>query len=134
MGQLAKLIEENGRGSLPIENNGLPSFNLDQMQGTTVPSDFEIVGVLGDIVMCELVDESPTGEVLRDGIWVKPDVTHKMWRVAKITKLGPKCSSNIKVGDNVMYPSDKGLPMVSRGGKKVVFLNEERIFAIVNPK
>lgn len=133
MSQLAQMIEDSGRGSLPRENNGLPSLNLDQMQGNAIPNDYEITGVLGDILMCEIADESTTGEVLRNGIWIKPDVTHKMWRVAQVSKMGPKCSSNIKIGDYVMYPSDKGIPMISRNSKKVIFLNEERIFAIVQP-
>ena len=77
-------------------------------------------------------DENNNGEVNRDGIWLKQDITSKMWRVALVIKAGPTCSGNVKVGDYVMYPSDKGLPMV-RTNKKYIFLNESRIFCTCKP-
>lgn len=132
MTKLAEMIEENGRGSLPKENRGLPSLDLTEMQGITIPTDFEITGVLGDILMCEIVDEDAQGDVLRNGIWLKQEVTQKMWRVAKVVKIGPHCSENIKIDDYVMYPSDKGLPMMKHH-KKYIFLNEPRIFCICRP-
>lgn len=132
MSKLAEMVEENGRGSRPHENNGLPAFNLMDMQGVSIPSDYNITGVLGDILMCEIIDETAQGDVNRNGIWLKQDVTGKMWRVSRVVKTGPQCSGSVKVGDCVMYPSDKGLPMVKLG-KKYVFLNEARIFAIVDP-
>ena len=131
MSKLADLVEANGRGQLP-QNSGLPPLDLTDMQGASIPSDYEIEGVLGDILMCEIIDETVSGEVNRNGIWLKQDVTGKMWRVSKVIKVGPQCSGNVKVGDCVMYGSDKGLPMVKLG-KKYVFLNEPRIFAIVKP-
>lgn len=130
MTKLAQMIEDNGRGSLPNENFGLPSLDLNDMQGIGVPADYEITGVLGDILMCEMADENDLGEVNRGGIWVKQEVTTKMWRVAKVLKAGPGCSGNVKVGDHVMFPSDKGIPMIQHK-KKYIFLNEPRIFCIV---
>lgn len=124
------MIEDNGRGSLPRENNGIPPLDLTEMQGIAVPPDYEIDNVLGDIIMCEVVDENQTGEVNRGGVWIKQEVTTKMWRVAKVVKVGPQCSDVVKIGDHVMYPSDKGLPMIKHK-KKYIFLNEPRIFCTV---
>lgn len=127
MGNLADMVQKDGRGALPRENMGLPSLDLTEMQGIAAPVSFEIDKVLGDILMCELVDENKEGEVNRNGIWLKQDINGKMWRIAKVVKLGPQCSGVVAVGDCVMYPSDKGLPMISLG-KKYIFLNEQRIF------
>ena len=132
MASLAKVLAEEARGSLPRENMGLPSLDLMDMQGIDIPSDYDITGVLGDIIMCEIIDETNDGEVMRDGIIMKRDVVGKMWRVAKVAMTGPQCPPEIKVGDCVFYPSDKGLPMI-RHHKKYVFLNAPRIFAIVKP-
>jgi co-chaperonin GroES (HSP10) len=132
MGNLAREVEISGRGSLPRENMGLPSLDLTEMQGIAIPTSFEVDKVLGDTLMCELIDENKEGEVQRDGIWLKQEINGKMWRVAKVIKLGPQCSGVVQEGDCVMYPSDKGLPMVSLR-KKYIFLNEARIFAVVKP-
>lgn len=129
MSSLANMIEQEGRGALPRENFGLPSLDLTEMQGIEIPCNYEITGVLGDILMCEVADESSSGEVNRGGIWLKQEINSKMWRVARVVKVGPQCSGNVHVGDLVMYPSDKGLPMVKLG-KKYIFLNEQRIFCI----
>lgn len=134
MGKLGEIVglEIDARGTLPFENNGLPPLDLTDMQGITIPTSFEIEGVLGDILMCELADENEDGEVNRGGIWLKQEINGKMWRVAKVIKTGPQCSGVVKVGDFVMYPSDKGLPMVDIG-KKYIFLNEQRIFCTCKP-
>ena len=133
MSNLAAAIEKEGRGNLPAENFGLPAYSLESMQGVAVPTDYEITSVLGDILMYEIVDENESGEVNRGGIWIKQDVTQKMWRVAKVYKAGPRCSDNIKEGDFVMYPSDRGIPMINRDKKKYIFLNEPRIFCVCAP-
>ena len=130
MTKLAEMVEREGRGALPRENMGLPTLDLTEMQGIAAPVSYEIDKVLGDILMCELVDENKEGEVNRNGIWLKQDVNGKMWRIAKVVKVGPQCSGEVKIGDCVMYASDKGLPLVSLG-KKYIFLNEQRIFGIV---
>lgn len=130
MGKLAQMVEDNGRGSLPRENFGLPSLDLSDMQGVGVPVDYDIRQVMGDILMCEVADESPNGDINRGGVWIKQEVVTRMWRVAKVVKAGPLCSGVVKVGDHVMYPSDKGLPMIQHK-KKYIFLNESRIFCTV---
>lgn len=134
MSRLSEVIEQNGRGLLPRENMGLPSLDLCDMQGIEIPLEYEITGVLGDILMCEISDENESGEVLRNGIWLKQDIVGKMWRVAKIIKKGNRASKELNVGDYVMYPSDRGIPAINMENKKLIFLNEERIFCICKPK
>lgn len=117
---------------LPAEVNGLPGLNLDDCSRDGIPSDWEIDSVLSDIIMATYVDENETGEVLRDGIWLQKDMTQHLWRVCQVEKVGPQCT-DVKEGDIVMVPGGKGIPGVSKGGKKLLFLNEQRVFAIVKP-
>lgn len=134
MASLAKVIAEEARGSLPRENFGLPSLDLTSMQGVEIPLEFDITAVLGDILMCEIADENVEGEVKRNGIIISQAMATKMWRVAKVILRGPQCSDTIQIGDYVMYPSDKGIPLISHEGKKMVFLNEARMFCVVKPR
>ena len=113
-----------------MEVQGLPTLNLDTMQGTTVNSDMEFLAVFGDIIMLRIVDESEKGEVWRDGIWIQKDMVKKLWRRGEVVLFGPKCVG-VEKGDHLMYPSDKGLPFVSVDGNKYIFINMERVFAKV---
>jgi len=99
---------------------------------TSVPSDFDFDRVLGDIVMAEIIDENEFGEIMRNGVWVSQDITKKLWRKAKVYLVGPDCKG-VNVGDIVVYPSDKGIPMV-KTPKKYIFLNKERIFGVLKPE
>ena len=108
-----------------------PTIMMRATRSTRIPNDWDIETPLHDIIMAEYVDENEHGEVLRDGIWLKQEITNKLWRVAKVLKMGPQCSENVKPGVLIMFPSDRGIPMITFSGKKLIFLNEERIFAIV---
>ena len=110
---------------------GRVSINLDELGAVKLPSDWDIVMPLGDIIMATYIDENEHGEVLRDGIWLKQELTNRLWRVGKIIKCGPGCSPYLKPELLVMFPSDRGIPMINFYGQKLIFLNEERIFAIV---
>lgn len=118
---------------LPRENRGIASLNLDEYSNEKLPIDWEFESPAGDIIVGVLADETKEGEVIRGGIVLNRDVTRFMWRVMKITKLGPDCTDHYNVGDFVMFPNDRGLKAVSMDGQKLVFLNEERLFGRVKP-
>lgn len=122
---------EQARASKEDLVGGRTTFKMDETGSTRIPGDWDIETPLHDIIMAEYADENAQGEVLRDGIWLKQEITNKLWRVAKVLKMGPSCSENIKPGVLIMFPSDRGIPMITFSGKKLIFLNEERIFAIV---
>ena len=122
------MIEHVGPRGLPDLTHGYKTLNIDEMQGTDVPADFDIEAVFGDIVAVSPTDENEFGEIFRNGLWLKPDVTKKMWRRGKVVLVGPQVSE-VKVGDIVAYPSDKGLNMIQgKDKKRIVFLNMERLF------
>jgi hypothetical protein len=116
-------------------NKGLPE--LEMYANMSLPADYEITEVLGDIIMAEFVDCSQDGELLmRGGILINNNMTQNTWRVAKVLIHGKGCSDIIKKGVLIMFPNDKGIKAVLPGKKKrpVIFLNEERIFGIVSQK
>lgn len=110
---------------------GKPPIDLNEINvGYTDPIDsrFEIDEMMNDLIMAEYVDESETGEVVRDGIYIKTDMTHaRAWRTAIVRKVGPKVPEQIKPGIYIRFPSDKGLPSI-QGKRKYIFLNAERVF------
>lgn len=107
-------------------------FRVDDAGNERLPSDWDIEMPMHDIIMAKFVDENNEGEVFRNGLWIKQEMVQKLWRVAEIIQTGPACRDYLKPGVLVMFPSDKGLPMVSFSGEKLIFLNEDRIFAIVS--
>lgn len=129
---------KNARG-LERKNQGLTE--LEQYTGMKLPTDdWNITGVLGDIIMAKYVDCSDDGKlILRGGIYVDNDVSRYTWRVAEVILAGPGCSEQIKPGVNIIFPNNKGVPgvMIPGRGKAripVIFLNEERIFGVCEPR
>ena len=114
---------------LPRINNGLS--DIDAYANCPLPEDYEITELLGDIIMLEYADLAPDGKsLIRNGIILPEEVVDKRsWRVGKVLLTGPG-AQQVKKDQYVIFPGDKGLVGIQRGGKTVVFLNEERIFGI----
>jgi co-chaperonin GroES (HSP10) len=117
---------------LPRENNGL--IEVDAYKDCPLPEDYEITEVLGDVIMLEYVDVAEDGKsLIRNGIILPNQVVdNRSWRVAKVNLAGPEVKQ-VKVGDIVMFPGDRGLQAIQKNGKMSIFLNEHRIFGICKP-
>jgi co-chaperonin GroES (HSP10) len=117
---------------LPRENNGL--IEVDAYKDCPLPEDYEITEVLGDIIMVEYADVASDGKsLMRNGIILPEQVVdNRSWRVAKVNLIGPDVKQ-VKVGDIVMFPGDRGLQAIQKNGKMSIFLNENRIFGICKP-
>lgn len=117
---------------LPRENNGIA--NLDPYQDCPLPEDYEVVELLGDVIMAEYADVAADGKsLMRNGIILPNEVVDKKaWRVGKVLLVGPN-AKQVKAGHNIIFPGDKGIIGIQKGGKTVIFLNEERIFGICAP-
>ena len=101
--------------------------------------DHKITRLFDDLILAEYSDVSPDGTAIeRGGIFIPLNSAPKAWRIAKVLMTGAKCE-NVKVGDSIVFPSDKGVPVsklqftnnktteiVAQG----VFLNEERLFGV----
>lgn len=100
--------------------------------------DWDITEVMDDVIMAEFADCSEDGtHVMRKGIHIAIDMSRAVWRVATVIKIGPNCSKNVKPGDYIIFPNDKGIKSIMTDGKKkrqIIFINEERLFGKVVPK
>jgi len=117
---------------LTRENNGIA--DIDMYQNCPLPEDYEITELLGDIIMAEYADVAEDGQsLIRNGIILPQSVVEqKAWRIGKVVLVGPD-TRQVKVGQNIIFPGDKGLVGLNRNGRTVVFLNEQRIFGICTP-
>lgn len=101
-----------------------------------VDGDFDLMGwqldkVLDNILMVQYADVNDEGTAVKRGsIWVPLGAVKQTWRIAKVIKAGPKCVQ-VKEGDYVVFPNDRGMQVANLNGlKNVAFLNEDRIFGI----
>lgn len=118
--------------ALENENNGLPT--LDPYENCPLPEDYEIVELLGRVIMAEYADVAADGKsLIRNGIILPNEVVDKKaWRVGKVLLVGPQ-TKQVKQGQTIIFPGDKGIIGIQKGGRTVIFLDEERIFGICKP-
>tara|TARA_R110002012_G_scaffold253868_1_gene432896 strand:+ start:386 stop:802 length:417 start_codon:yes stop_codon:yes gene_type:complete len=123
------------RSLIDLSNPDKGDFGID---------DYELSFIFDDILLIEYTDETPEGEVERNGILVPTNALTKAWRKGKVILAGPD-AKYAKEGDVVIFPNNMGVTIsgvaVTGKGKvtKGIFLNEERMFGIckeknVNPK
>jgi hypothetical protein len=118
---------------LARNNKGLA--DLDPYQECPLPEDYNIVELLGDVIQVVYADVAQDGKsVVRNGI-ILPDgvIDSKAWRVGRVVLTGPD-TKQVKSGHYVIFPGDKGIKGIQKNGVLNIFLNEERIFGIVEPK
>jgi co-chaperonin GroES (HSP10) len=113
---------------LAQENQGIAPEDYKDMP---LPEDYEIVELLSNVIQAEYVDVSEDGKsIVRNGI-ILPNqiVDNRAWRIAKVLLTGPDCKQ-VKPGQTIIFPGDRGLQALKRNGKMVIFLSEDRIFGI----
>lgn len=113
-------------------DNGLYNGNLGLSDGYSVVKPF------ADFILVEYIDIVQGGEIEVDGLVIPQTVKEMQWRKGKVLQIGPYVR-NVKAGDLVTFPNDKGLATskvwynAEDGTVKVcdngIFLNEERLFA-----
>lgn len=113
---------------LPRENNGI---SPEDYKDLPLPEDYEITELLGDVIMCKYADLAEDGKsLMRNGIILPPQtVDQRAWRVGEVLLTGPKCKQ-VKVGQKVIFPGDRGLQGLQKNGVMMIFLSEDRIFGI----
>lgn len=102
--------------------------------------DHQITTLFDDLILAELTDVSPDGNAIkRGGIYIPLNTAPKAWRVGRVLLAGAKCK-NVKPGDSIVFPGDKGIPVNKLQYKNDqddthtvingIFLNEERLFGV----
>jgi co-chaperonin GroES (HSP10) len=121
----------NSMASLGAEVHGIAP---EDYKDVPLPEDYEIVELLSNVISVEYVDVASDGKsIMRNGIILPNQVIdNRAWRVAKVTLAGPACKQ-VKIGDVIIFPGDRGLQSIQKNGKMLVFLSEERIFGICKP-
>lgn len=108
--------------------------NLEKYSNSNISEDFELTELFGDVIMVAYTDCSGEGFVKRGLMWIDPATTYNMWRVGEVLMKGPKVSEEIKIGDLVQFPNDRGIPGIKFKGKTVRYINEDRLFGKVKLK
>lgn len=118
--------EDRIGGKVQLDNYLGHSFELD---------DWNLTKVLDDILVCQYIDVNEDGtEIKRGSLYVPIHTVNFAWRLAKVVLAGPDCKQ-VKEGDVIVFPNDKGIQVSNLNGMRhVVFLNESRIFGICEPK
>ncbi len=118
--------------NLARENNGL--IDIDAYKDCPLPEDYEIVELLGDTIQVVYKDLADDGKsLMRNGIVLPASIVdNRAWRIAEVILAGPDCKQ-VKKGNIIIFPGDKGLQALQKNGKMSVFLSENRIFGICKP-
>lgn len=121
----------NSMANLGAEVHGITP---EDYKDVPLPEDYEIVELLSNVISVEYVDVSSDGKsIMRNGIILPNQVIdNRAWRVARVKLAGPACKQ-VKIGDVIIFPGDRGLQSIQKNGKMLVFLSEERIFGICKP-
>jgi co-chaperonin GroES (HSP10) len=118
--------------NLARENNGL--IDIDAYKDCPLPEDYEIIELLADTIQVVYKDLAEDGKsLMRNGIVLPASIVdNRAWRIAEVILAGPSCKQ-VKKGDIIIFPGDKGLQALQKDGKMSVFLSENRIFGICKP-
>tara|TARA_R110000772_G_scaffold22153_5_gene60167 strand:- start:4640 stop:5053 length:414 start_codon:yes stop_codon:yes gene_type:complete len=117
------------RSLIDLDSHSEGDFGLD---------DFKLNFIFDDILLVEYVDETASGDILRNGIVVPVNAVNKAWRKGKVILAGPN-SKYVKQGDIVLFPNNVGVTVANINVDNVgkvksgLFLNEDRMFGICTP-
>lgn len=126
--------------TLPTQKSLIDLSELPKNSFNSVFYGFSLKGLLDDIMLVKLVDETEDGtNIIRNGIVVPVNSDTKAWRIGQVVLVGPNAKV-VKAGDFVCFPNNLGVPIanveIDNYGtlKKGIFLNEQRIFGICSVK
>ena len=116
----APAFEDKVKGLVQMESYAHTAMDLE---------GWDVQQTLDDIVMVQFVDINEDGTMVKRGsMFVPIAAAPQVWRVGRVILKGPNCKY-VKVGDNVIFPNDKGIQVREMNGlKNIAFLNEQRLF------
>lgn len=123
--------DPNERGLINLDSYTTDSFTI---------FGYELSTLLDDVMLVQYVDMTDDGKsIVRNGIHIPINNVQKAWRIGQVVLAGRKCKE-VKKGDFVCFPHDKGVPVSNLDVEGVgllrdaIFLNEDRIFGVCKPK
>lgn len=125
---------------LPTQKSLIDLSSTPRNSFNSVFIGYDLSDLLDDILLVEFIDEGGSSNtIVRNGILVPVNADTNAWRVGRVILAGLSCRK-VKKGDLVMFPNNMGVPIanldVHDHGKvnHGIFLNEQRIFGIVQPR
>lgn len=140
---MSRTITETPKANIDAIKPERSLINLDEgLDDQFSLLGYAVEGTFNDVIFVEYLDivEGDQGDYIeRGGVLVPLNSATKAWRIGKVLLAGTGVH-NVKKGDLVCFPNDRGLRVSSlmivddekqRSVKNGVFLNEERLFGKV---
>lgn len=126
---------------LPVKKSLIDLSAHSKNNFNSLFTGYDMAALLDDILLVEFVDEGESGgnTIVRNGILVPVNAETNAWRIGKVILCGGGCRL-VKRGDFVCFPNNMGVPIanievVDHGPvRHGIFLNEQRIFGVVQPR
>ena len=125
---------------LPVQKSLIDLSSHSKNTFDSVFVGYDLSALLDDIMLVEFVDEGgDQNTIVRNGILVPVNAQTNAWRIGLVILQGQSCRL-VKKGDYVCFPNNMGVPIanievVNHGlVKHGIFLNEQRIFGVVQPR
>jgi len=125
---------------LPVQKSLIDLTSHSANTFNSIFVGYDLVNILEDIILIEFVDTGGSSNtIVRNGILVPVNADTNAWRIGKVILCGNGCRL-VKKDDYVCFPNNMGVPIanidvVGFGTLKMgIFLNEQRIFGIVQPR
>lgn len=123
-----------------MKTNKPITFENTQFNHSFDIEDWEITDIFKDTIWAEYIDETKEGDKLtKSGLHIPKSAERSMrdfLRIARVLKAGPDCSECVRPGKFILVPPNLGIQGIKKGpnGGKSVFLREETIMAVIEPK
>ena len=125
---------------LPVQKSLIDLSSHSKNTFDSVFVGYDLSALLEDIILVEFVDEgNDENTIVRNGILVPVNAQTSAWRIGRVILQGQSCKL-VKKGDYVCFPNNMGVPIsnievIDFGKvKHGIFLNEQRIFGVVQPR
>lgn len=116
----------------------LIEYTNEQFNHSFDLKDWDIEHLFEDTIWAEFLDDINGEKITKGGLHI-PQNSRSMkdfLRIARVLKVGPKCSEVIREGAYLLIPPSVGIPGIYDGpnGGPSIFVKEDRIMAVISPK
>jgi cellobiose-specific phosphotransferase system component IIB len=118
---------------IPTEKSIIDLSQLPKNSFDSALIGYDLAEIMDDVILAKFVDETETGEMMRNGIVISTNAQTNAWRIGQVILTGPNVRGIVR-DDFIMFPNNLGIPIsnitVDSYGKvnKGIFINQARIF------